>query len=75
MVLRRLMRWEMIDLTYTKMMETKKGAMRWDNEPLVDVPTFESLPQWVSSIRRDSQCDIDKSFCCAVRKGATYLSR
>ena len=49
MVLRRLMRWEMIDLTYSKMMETKKGVVRWDNIPLVDVPSFDSLPQWVSA--------------------------
>lgn len=48
MVLRRLMGWEMIDLTYSVMMETKKGVLRWDNQELVDVPSFDSLPQWVS---------------------------
>eukprot|EP00903_Cladosiphon_okamuranus_P016251 g14989.t1 len=47
MVLRRLMGWEMIDLTYSIMMETKKGVLRWDNQALVDVPHFDSLPQWV----------------------------
>eukprot|EP00752_Nemacystus_decipiens_P012934 g11447.t2 len=47
MVLRRLMGWEMIDLTYSVMMETKKGVFRWDNQALVDVPKFDSLPQWV----------------------------
>lgn len=48
MMLRRLMGWEMIDLTYSVMMETKKGVLRWDNQELVDVPHFASLPLWVS---------------------------
>lgn len=48
MTLRHLMGWDMIDLTYSVMMETKKGTLRWDDKVLVDVPTFESLPQWVS---------------------------
>lgn len=48
MTLRRLLGWDMIDVTYSVMMETKKGAVRWDNKPLVDVPRFDSLPQWVS---------------------------
>ncbi|CAB1103767.1 ST [Ectocarpus sp. CCAP 1310/34] len=47
MTLRRLMGWDMIDMTYSVMMETKKGVVRWDNKPLVDVPRFVSLPQWV----------------------------
>ncbi len=71
MVLRRLMRWEMIDVTYTKMMETKKGAIRWDNEPLVDVPTFESLPQWVSY----GFCELGTVRYVAVGKVATFLYR
>lgn len=49
MVLRHLLGWDMIDLTYSVMMETKKGAVRWDDKGLVDVPTFDSLPQWVST--------------------------
>lgn len=56
MVLRRLMGWEMIDLTYSVMMETKKGVLRWDNQTLVDVPHFDSLPQWVSRARYSDKC-------------------
>lgn len=48
MMLRRLMGWDMIDVTYSVMMETKKGAKRWDDKVLVDVPAFDSLRQWVS---------------------------
>ncbi|CAN0247968.1 unnamed protein product [Ectocarpus sp. 4 AP-2014] len=47
MTLRRLMGWDMIDMIYSVMMKTKKGVVRWDNKPLVDVPRFASLPQWV----------------------------
>ncbi|CAN0425901.1 unnamed protein product [Pylaiella littoralis] len=47
MMLRRLMGWDMIDVTYSVMMETKKGAKRWDDKVLVDVPAFDSLRQWV----------------------------
>ena len=57
MVLRRLMGWEMIDLTYSVMMETKKGVLRWDNQTLVDVPKFDSLPQWVSLFCR-ARCPV-----------------
>lgn len=48
MVLRRLMGWDMIDMTYSRMMETKLGQQRWDGKELKNVPHFEDLPQWVS---------------------------
>lgn len=48
MVLRRLMGWEMIDMTYERMMETKAGGKRWDGKELKDVPHWQDLPEWVS---------------------------
>ncbi|CAM9865086.1 unnamed protein product, partial [Laminaria digitata] len=43
MVLRRLLGWEMIDMTYSRMMETKSGSRRWDGKGLKDVPHFDDL--------------------------------
>ena len=48
MVLRRLMGWEMIDMTYARMMETKAGSRRWDGKDLKNVPHFDDLSQEVS---------------------------
>eukprot|EP00904_Undaria_pinnatifida_P006312 jgi/Undpi1/2810/HiC_scaffold_14.g06187.m1 len=45
MVLRRLMGWEMIDMTYARMMETKAGSRRWDGKDLKNVPHFDDLSQ------------------------------
>lgn len=50
MVLRRLLGWDMIDMTYCSMYKTKKGATRYDGKPLVDVPRFEDLSKPVSDI-------------------------
>lgn len=44
MVLRRLLGWDLIDVTYTKMMETKQGTKRYDGQVLAAVPNFEDLP-------------------------------
>ena len=42
------MGWDMIDMTYSRMMATKEGTRRWDGKELKTVPRFEDLPQWVS---------------------------
>lgn len=44
MVLRRLLRWEMVDMTYVSVYKTTAGAIRYDGKPLVDAPRFEDLP-------------------------------
>ena len=51
MVMRRLLGWEMIDMTYSSMYETKKGEKRFDGMTLVDVPHFDDLPQEVRASR------------------------
>ena len=48
MVLRRLMGWEMIDMTYSRMMETKAGSRRWDGKEMKNVPHFHELDPSVS---------------------------
>lgn len=48
MVMRRMLGWGMIDMTYARMMETKSGTRRWDGKELKDVPHFEDLTNWVS---------------------------
>ncbi|CAM9713781.1 unnamed protein product [Laminaria digitata] len=45
MVLRRLLGWSMIDMTYSSMYKTEKGSVRYDGKKLVDVPHFDDLPQ------------------------------
>lgn len=45
MVLRRLLGWSMIDMTYLYLNETKAGAKRWDGKTFVDPPSFDDLPE------------------------------
>lgn len=45
MLLRRLLSWDLIDVTYTTMLKTEQGIRRWDGKALGDVPHFEDLPQ------------------------------
>ncbi|CAM9861374.1 unnamed protein product [Pylaiella littoralis] len=47
MVMRRLLGWDMIDMTYAKMMKTTGGSRRWDGKELKDVPHWDDLPEWV----------------------------
>lgn len=61
MVLRRLMGWEMIDMSYCAMLKTKEGASRYDGKPLVNVPHFEDLPLEV--IRATLKAHIWLYFC------------
>eukprot|EP00904_Undaria_pinnatifida_P012458 jgi/Undpi1/8342/HiC_scaffold_25.g10811.m1 len=53
MVLRRLLGWSMIDMTYSSMYKTAKGAKRFDGKQLVDVPHFDDLPQQTRDIIDD----------------------
>lgn len=50
MVLRRLLKWDMVDMTYLSMYKTTKGSTRYDGKELVDTPHFDDLPEHV---RRD----------------------
>ena len=49
MVLRRLLGWSMIDMTYMKLNETKAGS-QWQSEGnrFVDRPSFDDLPEQAS---------------------------
>lgn len=49
MVLRRLLDWQMIDMTYSVMYKTEDGSTRYDGKPLVNKPRFEDLPRNVSA--------------------------
>lgn len=49
MVLRRLLDWQMIDMTYSVMYKTEDGSKRYDGKRLVNKPRFEDLPQNVSA--------------------------
>ncbi|CAM9464061.1 unnamed protein product [Phaeothamnion confervicola] len=35
--------WDLIDVTYSSMLENKEGAVRWDGKPLRKAPKFEEL--------------------------------
>ena len=43
MVLRRLLGWDMIDMTYAKMKVSTEGYTRWDGKQLVARPSFDDL--------------------------------
>lgn len=45
LVLRHMLHWHLIDLTYCDLNETKAGTRRWDGKPFVDRPDFDSLPE------------------------------
>eukprot|EP00903_Cladosiphon_okamuranus_P011858 g11139.t1 len=47
MVLRRLLGWEMVDMTYVSMYKTVDGAHRFDGKELVKSPPFDDLPEHV----------------------------
>lgn len=50
MVLRRMLRWDLIDVTYVSLYKTKAGSRRYDGKTLADVPHFDDLrPQVISS--------------------------
>ncbi|CAM9555852.1 unnamed protein product, partial [Laminaria digitata] len=43
-LLQRMLNWDPIDMTYCKMLQTKKGETRWDGKPLENVPKIADLP-------------------------------
>ncbi|CAN0281962.1 unnamed protein product [Ascophyllum nodosum] len=47
LVLRHLMGWHLIDVTYMTLNETKEGQRRWDGKPFVDRPDFDDLSKEV----------------------------
>lgn len=47
-LLQRMLQWDPIDMTYCKMLQTKKGEMRWDGKPLENVPKISDLAPEVS---------------------------
>ncbi|CAM9149828.1 unnamed protein product [Ectocarpus sp. 4 AP-2014] len=59
MVLRRLLRWEMVDMTYVSVFKTTAGARRYDGKPLVNSPRFEDLPVQVQQII-DQHTELDR---------------
>eukprot|EP00903_Cladosiphon_okamuranus_P005816 g5759.t2 len=67
MIMRRLLGWEMIDMTYSKMMQTKAGSRRWDGKELKDVPHWDDLPDWVQD-RVDANTALDRILYDAAEK-------
>lgn len=51
-LLGRIMGWDMIDLTYTSLLENRAGAVRWDGKPLKGAPKVGDLDEKVSSYDR-----------------------
>lgn len=47
LLLRHMLQWSLVDLTYVSINKTKQGARRWDGKPLVDKPRFGDLPKEV----------------------------
>lgn len=42
-LLQKMLNWDPIDITYCKMLQTKKGETRWDGKPLENVPKIHEL--------------------------------
>ncbi|CAM9489080.1 unnamed protein product, partial [Scytosiphon promiscuus] len=59
LVLRRMLQWDMIDITYCELNETKEGQKRWDGLPFVNRPHFDSLPKEVQE-KIDELTDLDR---------------
>eukprot|EP00903_Cladosiphon_okamuranus_P020271 g18603.t1 len=57
-LLQRMLQWDPIDMTYCKMLQTKKGERRWDGKPLENVPKISDLaPAILSHIKARTQLD------------------
>lgn len=50
MVLRRMLKWDLIDMTYVPILKTMEGEHRWDGKPLVNVPHFSELKPQVNQM-------------------------
>lgn len=60
LVLRHMLHWHLIDLTYRDLNETKAGTRRFDGKPFVDRPDFGSLPEKARE---------EPNYLCFVSKG------
>eukprot|EP00903_Cladosiphon_okamuranus_P011852 g11134.t2 len=67
LVMRRMLHWHMIDLTYCDLNETKAGDRRWDGKPFVDRPHFDSLPEKVQQ-KIDELTELDRVLYDAGKK-------
>lgn len=47
-LLGKILGWDPIDLTYTSLLETREGALRWDDKPLKKAPKPSELDRDVS---------------------------
>lgn len=45
MVLKRLLKWDMVDMTCLSMYKTAQGSRRYDGKELVNAPPFDDLPE------------------------------
>ncbi|CAN0110303.1 unnamed protein product [Discosporangium mesarthrocarpum] len=58
-LLQRMLGWDPIDITYCKMLQTKKGERRWDGKPLENVPKASDLPETIlMQIKARTQLDM-----------------
>ncbi|CAM9357794.1 unnamed protein product [Ectocarpus fasciculatus] len=66
-ILRRLLGWHMIDVTYASLNETRAGARRYDGKPLTDRPDFCDLSKEVQA-RIDELTILDQALYDAGKK-------
>eukprot|EP00904_Undaria_pinnatifida_P012460 jgi/Undpi1/8344/HiC_scaffold_25.g10812.m2 len=67
MILRRILGWSMIDMTYITLNETKAGSRRWDGKPFVDTPSFDDLPEKVQN-KIDALTTLDQRLYTAAKE-------
>eukprot|EP00903_Cladosiphon_okamuranus_P017350 g15984.t1 len=67
MVLRRLLGWDMVDMTYLTKNETVDGARRYGGVTLVTPPQFDDLPEDVQQII-DNQTEMDRILFDAAKQ-------
>eukprot|EP00904_Undaria_pinnatifida_P012464 jgi/Undpi1/8348/HiC_scaffold_25.g10816.m1 len=67
MVLRRLLGWDMIDMTYAKMKVSTEGYTRWDGKQLVARPSFDDLSKQVQD-KIDASTNLDQILYTAAKE-------
>ncbi|CAM9135005.1 unnamed protein product [Laminaria digitata] len=67
MVLRRLLGWSMVDMTYMTLNRMKAGERRWDGKPFVDPPSFHDLPEKVQD-KIDALTELDQLLYAAAKE-------
>lgn len=70
-LLQKMLDWDPIDMTYCRMLQTKKGESRWDGKPLENVPRISELSPEVCSAKnwsyhRTSVVLVGLFFCLQV---------